>query len=83
MENYPKIPDYRRLIYYLHSGEVGLAIGEDNLRSTIGKTASVQRVLQQDVAVLSPVGGPRIADQPVRIGGSCVVSSQLDAVVDR
>jgi hypothetical protein len=64
------------------TGEVGLGVGEDDLGSAVGETASVQRVLQQDVSLLSPVGGPRVLDQPVGVGSTGVVASQLDAVID-
>jgi len=44
MENHQKYN--KSCTGFLHSGKVGLTVGEDNLSSTISQTASVERILE-------------------------------------
>jgi len=47
----------------------------------VSKTAGVVPHLQPDVSLNSPLGGPRVTDDPVGGGSSAVVTNELHAVV--
>jgi len=49
----------------------------------ISDTTDVAALAQIDIASITPVGVPRVANDPVSASGVGVVANQLDAVVER